>query len=203
MRVAKDVSIRENAILKESVDTLRTIGFLQDVQFTPARAQGVDGRLRLKGQWGTSTYTVEVKPTLTESAVPGFVHRLRRRPDQRFLLVTHHVSPGVAEQLQRERVEFVDTAGNAYIDHPIYLFITGRKPKGKPIRPGRAFRPAGLRCLYALLTDPGLLDKTQRTLAAAAGMALGAVPVSLEDLRARGYVRRARNDRQILVNPRE
>lgn len=203
MRAAKDKIAGESALLKEGISTLRAISFLRDVQFTPARGRGPDGRLRLKGPWGTSTHTVEVKPALTESAVPGFVHRLRHWPDERLLLITNYVPPDLAEQLQRERVEFVDTAGNAYIDRPIYIFISGRKPKRKPIHPGRAFRPAGLRLVYALLKDPGLLDKTQRRLTTAAGVALGAVPAILEDLRARGYVRRTRDASKIFVNPRK
>lgn len=159
--------------------------------------------LQLKGEWGTAAYIVEVEPKLSESALPGLSHRFHEQLLERRLLVTPYVSPLLAEQLQERRVEFLDSAGNAYLDRPIYLFVSGKKPKQKSIRSSRALRPAGLRLLYVLLKEPAFLAKTQRELATAAGIALGSVPTILQDLRERGYLRRTGDTPQSLTNPRE
>ena len=130
----------ENTILKESVEALRRIGFLQHVRLVPPSQQGTDGKLQLKGEWGAAAYMVEVQPKLSESALPGLSHRFRQQPPERRLLVTSYVPPALAEQLQERRIEFLDAAGNAYLDRPIYLFVFGTKPKHRPISPVPAGR---------------------------------------------------------------
>jgi hypothetical protein len=146
---------------------------------------------------------VEVQPKLAASALPGLIHRSRHQSPEPRLLVTPYVPPALAEQLQERHIEFLDAAGNGYLDRPIYLFVFGKKPKHKSIRTNRALRPAGLRLLYILLKNPAFLAKAQRELATAAGIALGSVPIILQDLREHGHLRRTGAGRQALANPRE
>jgi hypothetical protein len=193
----------ENTLLQESVEALRRIGFLKDVQVVPPPQQGIGGKLRLKGAWGIATFQVEVQPKLLESALPALAQHRHSEPDRRLLVVTSYVPPGLAEQLQKRHIEFLDAAGNAYLDRPVYLFVSGRKPTHKPIRLNRALRPAGLRLLYVLLKNPAFLTKTQRELARAAGIALGSTPVVLQDLWQRGYLRRTGAGHPALANTRE
>jgi hypothetical protein len=197
------IARREDVLLQESVDALRRIGFLRDVQLISPRGHHTGDKLRLKGAWGTATFDVELQPKLFESAIPTLVHRRESAPDRRLLLVTSYVPPALAEQLQVCHIEFLDAAGNTYLERPVYVCISGRKPAHKPIRLNRALRPAGLRLLYVLLKNPTFLAAPQRELAAAAGIALGSVPIILRDLRERGYVQRTGTERQTLANTRE
>src|SRR6266849_10670862 len=134
MQGAKNI-LGENITLKESIEALRRIGFLQDVRLLPIPQQGNDAKLQLKGEWGTATYLVEVQPKIAASALPGLIHRFRHQSPEHRLLVTSFVPPALAEQLQERRIEFLDAAGNAYLDRPIYLFVFGKKPKRKSFRP--------------------------------------------------------------------
>jgi len=193
----------EDVLVEQSMEALRRTGFVRDLRLGRPSAPGTDATLRIKGQWGSVTFLVEVKPKLTASGIPSLVHQRRHRKDERRLLATSYVPPALAEQLQQDRIEFVDAAGNAYLDGPIYLFIAGRKPRGTSVRPSRAARPAGLRLIYVLLRDPKALGQTQRDLAAAAGIALGAVPAILQDLRERGFLRRGADGAQTLARPRD
>src|ERR1700680_645360 len=88
----------ENIILKESIEALRRIGFLQDARLVPTSQQGINGKIQIKGEWGTAAYTVEVQPKLSESALPGLTHRFRHQPTERRLLVTSYVPTALAEQ---------------------------------------------------------------------------------------------------------
>jgi len=193
----------ETAILQEGIEALRRIGFLEDVHLVPASQPGIVGKLRLKSAWGTALFHVELQPKLTESALPALTHRRHHESDRRLLLVTSYVPPVLAERLQEGRIEFLDAVGNAYLDRPVCLFVSGRKPPPKSIHPNRALRPSGLRLLYVLLRDPAFLGKTQRELAGAAGIALGSVPIILQDLREHGYLRRTGAGGEVLANPRE
>jgi hypothetical protein len=107
------------------------------------------------------------------------------------LLVTKYVNPLMAEELKRERIEFIDTAGNAFINQPpIYIFIKGNKPPeitgNYPIK--KTFGPTGLKIIYALLCNPGLEDKPFREITAKAKVALGTVGWFMRDLRELGFL---------------
>lgn len=193
----------EDALVHEGVEALRRIGFLQDALAIPPSQKDGSGKLRLKGTWGIVTFHLDVQPKVKGSALTALTHRRRHGTDRRLLLVTAYVPPTMAEQLQERHIEFLDAAGNAYLDDPIHIFVAGKKATRPPVHLNRALRPAGLRLLYVLLKKPGFLKETQRDLARAAGIALGSVPIILQDLRERGYLQRTGEGAQSLVNTRE
>ncbi len=85
----------------------------------------------------------------------------------------------------------MDMAGNAFLNAPpLYVFIKGNKlgdaQRQEPL--GRAFRPAGLRVIFALLCEPGLEDLPFREIARAAQVALGTVGIIMNDLKKLGYL---------------
>jgi hypothetical protein len=185
----------ETAILERAVAALRAHGLTVKVQPAPAKARPrADAWLRVgKGQ-GHGDYTVEIKRRVAPATVGAIVAQLRQfaAPDTRIpLLVTDYLTPPMAEQLRVQNQQFIDAAGNAYLEGPhLFVYVVGRKPietHAAP-RPTRAFATAGLKLLFALMCDPGLEDAPYRTLATAAGVALGAVPRVLADLRELGLL---------------
>jgi hypothetical protein len=66
---------------------------------------------------------------------------------------------------------------------------------------GKPFQKAGLKLIYVLLTNPEALNWTCRHLAAEAGIALGAVSLTLKRLEEMGYVRRNGQKKRTLLNP--
>jgi len=107
------------------------------------------------------------------------------------ILVTKYVNPLMAEELKQERIEFIDTAGNTFINQqPIYIFIKGNKPPeitgNYPIK--KTFGPTGLKIIYALLCNPGLENKPFREIAAKANVALGTVGWVKRDLKELGFL---------------
>lgn len=108
------------------------------------------------------------------------------------LLIAPYLSVKLAEECQRTGINFLDTVGNAHIDVPgSYLFITG-KPRPKEPRAATdqsALRKAStLRVIFALLTIEGLAQQPVRTIAEAAGAALGSTSNAIEDLVALGFI---------------
>lgn len=107
------------------------------------------------------------------------------------LVIARHVNREMAEELRKDGLEFIDTAGNAYIDQPpIYIFIKGNKPPmiGGAPTPTRAFRAAGLRVIYGFLCINGLENKTFREIASFAGVALGTVDWVMKELKVLGFL---------------
>lgn len=127
--------------------------------------------------------------TLTVNAMLVLCRRQQNLAQQIVLL--RQVTAEMADQLRQDGVQFIDTAGNGYINQPpIYLFIKGNKTKSitaAPVTP-RAFKQTGLRVLYAMLCNPGLENETYRTIAAKTKVALGMVNWVVKDLLDLGFL---------------
>lgn len=135
-------------------------------------------------------YHAEIKTAFTQ-AQQGLLLMRKEKLDYPFLLITRYVDAHMAEELRGVGMEFIDTAGNAFINQPpLYIFVKGNKPPeiDMQARPRRAFNPSGLRIIYAFLCDPGLPNKTYREIAAATDTALGTVAWVMRELRDLGFL---------------
>lgn len=142
-------------------------------------------------------FLVEVKRTVTPATIGPVAHHVARLGEEA-LLITHHITPPLAEHLRRERIAFLDTAGNAFIDRPpLFVWVKGQKPQAPqvPAETGRAFQPTGLQVLFALLCDPKAVNRPYREIARMAGTAHGTVGWVMADLQQLGYVRDAAGKR--------
>lgn len=136
-------------------------------------------------------FLVEAKRAVTPATIGPIAHHLARLGAEA-LLITHHVTPPLAEYLRREKIGFLDTAGNAFIDRPpLFVWVKGQKPEGTkvPMETGRAFQPTGLQVLFALLCNPQAVNRPYRELAKMAGTAHGTVGWVMADLQQQGFVR--------------
>jgi hypothetical protein len=148
----------------------------------------IDGQLRLQWNDQTRIYPVEFKGAITNTALGAVADQVNRLGA---LLITRHVTPPQAHRLRELGAQFVDTAGNAYLnDPPLFVFVTGNRP-ATPALTGtddRLYRPAGLKVVFALLCDPLLAAAPMRDIAAAAGVALGTVKHVVDALRAQQHL---------------
>lgn len=134
-------------------------------------------------------YLAEAKRTVTPATLGAMVMQLRHLAEtagRPVLLVTDYLTPQVAEALRNQQQQFADAAGNAYLEGPgLLVYVAGRKlMRGQTApRANKTFATAGLKVLFALICDPALADAPYRDIAVAAGVALGAVPAALADLR--------------------
>ncbi len=135
-------------------------------------------------------YYAEIKNNLTQANIGLMIHRRNALPGP-LLLVTNHVNNVMAERLKEFKIEFIDGAGNAYINQPpLYVYIKGNKPKGEykiPL-PGQAFRPTGLKVIFTFLCDPPIIEKNYRAIAQTAGVALGNIGGIFLDLKRQGFL---------------
>lgn len=122
------------------------------------------------------------------------------------LLATDYANPKLAEQLKNQGSNFIDAAGNAYINQPpLFIYIIGNKPETplSTATANRAFQPAGLKLLFALLCKPELVNANYRELSQTAGISLGAVGPIMNDLQAQTYLVQDTNGHRQLRNTAE
>lgn len=137
-------------------------------------------------------FCVEVKKNISRTLLGMLLNYEHYIPDDcKQLLVANYVNPVMAEELKQNNINFIDMAGNAYINYfPIIFFIKGQKDKKKNFknRVDNPFTKMGLKIIYALLRDQNLISKPQRTIANHAGVALGTVGNVIQNLENMGYI---------------
>jgi len=110
------------------------------------------------------------------------------------LLIAPYISPTMADECRRLHLNFIDMSGNAFIRVPgCHVFITGiprRNETQAKNTIGMWSRPSALRVIFNLLTQPRLVNGTQREIAEAAGVSLGSVGPAIKDLENLGFLSR-------------
>jgi hypothetical protein len=178
LRLAAE-ALENNVPLQNGIETLEVQPKLkQGIQTRPDRL------IRMVIHGTELKYYAEIKANVTKAQK---LLLLMNAQEQKYpvLLVARHLNTETAEELRKNNIEFIDTAGNAYMNKPpVYIFVKGNRPPAitaqAPVK--RAFRAAGLRMIFGFLCNPGLENKTYREIAAAAGVALGTVDWIMKEL---------------------
>ncbi|WP_299734693.1 type IV toxin-antitoxin system AbiEi family antitoxin [uncultured Endozoicomonas sp.] len=152
------------------------------------------------------TLDVGLKSRVIQGNTGAVIHRLKQMPDpQRSLLVAQYITSKTANTLREAGVQFLDTVGNAYINQPsLFVYVQGLKPEvtGSSERPGKAFKFAGLKVIFALLENPALLNQPYRTIAEQAGVSLGAIGHVLDDLVGQGFMNASKGSGRTILDRR-
>lgn len=200
----------ETELIDRATQGLRDLGLKVVVLKEPrgAGALRADAWLRIGKGKETTDYLVETKRVVTPATLGATLAQLRdqaaaaKRPA---LLIADYLTPPVAEKLREQQQQFADAVGDAYLEGPaLFVYVVGRKPPGEQARTrtAKTFTANGLKVLFALLCDPALAAEPHRTIAAAAGVALGAVPALLAALREAGHLLTAERHRRLNATKR-
>lgn len=151
-----------------------------------------DAIIELKHPNGTQRYFVECKSTIDRTAqINQVLQHLERLGDQG-LLITPYLSRELAEYCRVIDQQFIDLSGNAYLHAPgLFIFMTGEKRTAARIADVKTkglTNSAALRVVFALLSDPVLLNSPFKHIASTAGVSLGTAYNALDDLQRRGYL---------------
>ena len=188
----------EQEILLESVvQALRGHGLAVTVhnRAGDARKEAAVPRLGIGKGGNDHDYRALVERRLTPESLGAVLAQLRHAigvGEPSPLLLTTYVTPQLAHQLREHEQPFVDSAGNAYLEGSgLFVFVSGRKLHAKQLaeRARNRFPGTRLKVLFALICDPQLAASPYRKIAAAADVALGALPAVVADLRQHGALR--------------
>ncbi len=184
----------ESHILSKAIDGARQLGVHLSLRQTPGArlaGSGPDATVVAKIGRGEVVYSALVKAHVRAHMI-GLIEQRLGLLGKNPLLVADYLTPQIADELRRRGIQFVDTAGNAFLRAPsLYVFVKGEKPsRGHNAPPAsvRAFGSTGLTVVFAILAKRELLDATVRGLARATGVAHGTVGWVMNDLRQLGFL---------------
>jgi hypothetical protein len=121
------------------------------------------------------------------------------------LLVSSPLSHELAATCRELGIQFIDAAGNAYINDGkgLYIYISGRRAHDESWNAleGSTVTPTALRMMFAFLADPSMLNAAYRDISVAARVATGAIGKVFDTLEARGFIAKAPNGKRIIAAP--
>jgi hypothetical protein len=151
-----------------------------------------DGLLRLFRNEEQFEYLIDIKRRPTMSKAAMFLHKLRDRRSitYPFMIFSDYIHEQLGEHLRENNIEFVDLAGNIFINRPsLYIYVLGRKVELMPEKTTRAFQATGLKIIFLFLKKPESIKWNYRQIEQATGTSLGGIAWVIRDLRETGFVR--------------
>ncbi|NTW57207.1 MAG: hypothetical protein HGB20_09225 [Chlorobiaceae bacterium] len=182
----------EGTILHKALEALAAIAPLEYV-VEPADCPGdheYDYLVRGKQLGKKFVWCIELKNRLTRTGEMQLLMSKDKVPHS-LLLVTGYVPPEAAERLRGIGIQFIDKAGNMFINQPpVLIFVKGNKAEKEKITlpDTRLFKGVGLKIVYILLCRPELANRPYRDLANMTGVALGTVNAVMTELIMKGFI---------------
>lgn len=151
----------------------------------------------------TIRYDCEVKKKVDRYALPlTLLNRLGNA--QHTLLVSSPLSADIANRCRDIGLQFIDTAGNAYINDGagIYVHVTGRRGSVE-LQPAvnNTMTPAVLRLMFGSLAEPDLLNASYRDISIKVRISTGAIGKAFETLESRGLIGSAPGGKRMIRSP--
>jgi hypothetical protein len=161
-----------------------------NAQETTLEKSTLDAVLILEGH--KERLAVEVKRWAQQANIGALIKQVQALP-MNGILVADYINPKMAERLREQHVQFIDTAGNAYLNiSPVYVQVTGKRRleqgKENKMNTNRAFDPTGLKVVFAFLCRPELVNTPYREIAKVADVALGTVGWVINGLKEAGFI---------------
>ncbi|MFT5587680.1 MAG: hypothetical protein ACI9VR_005293 [Cognaticolwellia sp.] len=184
-----EASLLIERALKALVDATGIGGEL----LSTGRSQGAE-RLALHWDTGSAVLEVTARPMLSLEHLLLLEEGMQRSG----LLVTQHVAAHTATALRERGINFIDSAGNAFLNlDGCYVFVSGRSAKRRG-RKTASLSTAVWQVAYVLLRDPAAIALSVRVLGRRAGVAHGTVSNSLRALADRAWVTNLGKGRWVL-----
>ena len=164
---------------------------------------GIDGILTISFGEDRIKFKTDVKNEIRN--IHSTQIRARAYVNDTFLLLAQNIFPKAKEMLRKENIAYLDIAGNFYFrNENYYIFIEGNRiPTLEKEKPNRAYTPTGLKIVFLLLTEKNALNMTYREIAHRANVALGNVPLVINNLQEAGYLIAKNKNKYIITRKRE
>lgn len=148
---------------------------------------GFDGTIRLKG----IEFLYTSKNIVTNSnfgSVQKELMELQERTEKAILFIVGSIYPTLAKELVENGFYYIDAAGNCDIRaEDVLLYVEGKKNANNGIAnnhkmKGRLFQVAGLKIVFELLNNPGLIQQPYREIQQVTGVSLGSINIVMKEL---------------------
>jgi len=181
----------EHEILQNAAEACkRETGLEVKIKYAIKAKEKADARIAVHYHDKKVILEAEIKNKITTVDALLPLVKTKNEPGK-FILVTPQVTARMAERLRAGGIQFMDGAGNIYLNQPpLYIFVKGNRNAALARVPmvGRTFKQTGLQLLFILLCDNHLINQPYRVIAKKAGVALGMVNWTVQELKELGFL---------------
>lgn len=194
----------EASLVARALDELRASAGIQG-EILPKAGRHADAAVLLHIDGRKLQYDCEVKKKVDRySLLLDLVNR--SGATQKTLLVSSPLSQDMANRCRELGVQFLDTAGNAYINDGTgtYIYVTGRRGReeARAAANNATMTPAALKMMFAFLAEPSLLNAPYRDISNRAMVSTGAIGKVFETLEVRHLIGTTTGGRRMIRSPR-
>jgi len=192
---------RNNDFIYEAIANLeRFINIPIDVETSRAK---YDAILKIQNM----QFIVEAKSAMRNSnqgLVLSQLEDMRNNSNKPIIFIADYISKEAAIQLKNRGFNYIDTAGNAFINsNELIIYVEGKKRNNARLtNQSRAFQEAGVKIIFHLLIEPGNLQHSYREIAHSVGVSLGSVSNVMAELEELNYMIKTK-DKRVLKNKEE
>ena len=131
---------------------------------------------------------------------------MRSNSQRNLLVLAPIIYPKIAEELVAQNINFLDTAGNVYLNEgEVYILRSGIKPtiKTPEKNKSRLFSEAGLKMLFGVLNNPEFINLTYRDMGAAVNISAASISIIINEMLQSNYLHEGQNKRKIINSKKE
>jgi hypothetical protein len=194
-----------NHILQKCLEHLQTLPDIQASLISSyALVKGIDGIINISSPLKSVDYAYTIQPDINCAIVELVVAYLKRHEEkagQKLLLITRYLTDAAIQYLLDENIEFIDSAGNMYLNNTAtYILIRGKRHPKEKISFSLQITYNTLKLIYILLKTPKIFESSSKELANAADLTTRTVNQTLKNLYQLGYLQRQRNGNYRIAN---
>jgi hypothetical protein len=187
----------EDRLLKQCLDNLQTLPNIQ-INYKPLiptqRTTDKSGCIQIRSPLKSINYNYTIQPDITAKTadlVIAYFQLHQQQQNEEIILITNYLSEPVLEKLIKNKIEFIDAAGNVYLNNPAaYILIRGQRQIKEKQTSLIQITANSLQVIYILLKYPHILKDSQKYLSAAAGVTLATTKKTLINLYTLGYLQK-------------
>ena len=178
------ITTRTNELINEAISKLEQL--LNISIEIISKEQNYEALVKIRGE----QFVLETKSairTSNQGLVLSQLEELQQQSQWPIIVIADFIAKDATKILKERNINYIDTSGNAYINHnDLAIFIEGQKTMKKVrTNQSRAFQESGLKILFYLLINLEHLQEPYRKIAEKVDVSLGSVSqvmVELEDL---------------------
>jgi len=182
----------ENQVITKIIEKLKTEHKIKakwiDHKHNDNPNKELDGKLDLYIKNKKLEFFVEFKREIRKHHLLQIDNYKAQFPE--LLVIADFINPKIREILKDKEVNYIDGAGNMYINRGDQLiFIEGKKNEiDQNYYKGRLFGKGGIKIIYAILVNEDIINKPYREIAEQTDTALGTVNYIMKELMINGYL---------------
>jgi hypothetical protein len=163
-----------------------------------SKEQNYDALIKIRGE----QFVLETKSAIRNSnqgLVLSQLEELQQQSRWPIIVIADFISKDTTKILKERNINYIDTSGNAYINHnDLAIFIEGQKTiKKERTNQSRAFQESGLKILFYLLINPEHIHHPYRKIAEKVDVSLGSVSQVMAELEDLNYLLKTEGKRTL------